>query len=54
MIFLPCIRLVLVAAVLCLLCSCTLGAPALKLEDGVIEGKVIWSGEVHIDGIVTV
>ena len=48
------IRLALVAAVLCLLSSCTLGAPALKVEDGVIEGKVIWSGEVHIDGIVTV
>ena len=48
------IRLALVVAVLCLLSSCTLGAPALKLEDSVIEGKVIWSGEVHIDGIVTV
>jgi len=48
------IRLALVVALSCLLSSCTLGAPALKLEDSVIEGKVIWSGEVHIDGIVTV
>ncbi len=48
------IRLMLVAALLCLFSSCTLGAPAFKLEDSVIEGKVVWSGEVHIDGVVTV
>ncbi len=52
--FLPRIRLVLFASILCLLSSCTLGAPALKLKDSVIEGEVIWSGVVRIDGIVTV
>jgi hypothetical protein len=45
---------VLFAAVLSLLTGCTLGAPALKLEDSVIAGNTTWSGEVRIDGIVTV
>jgi hypothetical protein len=45
---------VLFAAVTCLLAGCTLGVPAIKLKDSVIEGAVTWSGEVHIDGIVTV
>jgi hypothetical protein len=45
---------VLFAAVLSLLTGCTLGAPALKLEDSVIAGNTTWSGEVCIDGIVTV
>lgn len=54
MIFLPRIPLVLFASVLCLLSSCTLGTPALKLGDSVIEGEVTWSGVVHVDGIVTV
>jgi hypothetical protein len=48
------IRLVLFAVMSCLLTSCTLGAQSLKLKGGVIEGAVIWSGEVRIDGIVTV
>ncbi len=48
------IRPLLFAATTCLLASCTLGAPALKLKSGVIESKVVWSGEVRIDGIVTV
>lgn len=48
------IRSVLLAAVTCFLVGCTLGAPALKLKDSVIEDAVTWSGEVHIDGIVTV
>ena len=37
-----------------LLVSCTLGAPALKLKSGVIEGEVTWAGDVWIDGVVTV
>lgn len=38
----------------CLLVSCTLGAPVLKLENAVIESDVTWSGDVWIDGVVTI
>lgn len=48
------IRLSLIAALSCLLASCTLGAPAIKLKDVVIADEVRWSGDVRIDGIVTV
>lgn len=54
MIFLSHIRPVLFSTLALLLSSCTLGAPALKLKDGVIEGQQTWSGEVRIDGVVTV
>lgn len=36
------------------LVGCTLGAPALKLKDSVIVDETVWSGEILIDGIVTV
>lgn len=48
------IRLVVSAAVTCLLGSCTLGASSLKLKSVVIAETVVWSGEVWVDGIVTV
>lgn len=54
MIFFSCIRPVLFLTLACLFSSCTLGPPALKLRGGVIEGRQTWSGEVRIDGIVTV
>ncbi|MCK4509534.1 MAG: right-handed parallel beta-helix repeat-containing protein [Desulfuromonadales bacterium] len=54
MLTLTSIRLLFFVATTFVLASCTLGAPSLKLKDDVIENTVTWSGEVWIDGIVTV
>lgn len=54
MIALTRISLVAFAALACLISGCTFGASALKLKSSTIEGQEVWSGEVWIDGIVTV
>lgn len=48
------IRLVVTLALVFLCTACTLGTPAITLKSGVIEDSVTWSGDVLIDGIVTV
>lgn len=46
--------ILLITAVVSLCSACTIGTPAITLKSGVIEGDVTWSGEVRIDGVVTV
>ncbi len=39
---------------LCLLIGCTTTVPTLKVNSKVIEGAVVWSGKVLVEGVVTV
>ncbi len=45
---------ILFVAITSVTASCTLVSPTVKLGDHVIAGEAVWSGEVRIDGIVTV
>lgn len=48
------LRMVAVSLTLAGLAGCAFGPSALKLKDTVIADETVWSGEVTIDGIVTV
>lgn len=48
------IRQGLYCAVVCLCIGCTTRTPALRFNNTVIEGDVVWRGEVLVDGLVTV
>ena len=48
------VPLVVMATYLLFLTGCTSGVRALTLKDEVIDGEMVWSGTVHIDGVVTV
>ncbi len=47
-------RLAAVLLIMAWLAGCVSGVSRLKLKDSVIESDVVWSGEVYIDGVVTV
>ncbi len=47
-------QLVILTCAAISLAGCTMGASALKLKDSVITNETVWSGEVQIDGVVTV
>ena len=48
------IRFSLSLSVVCLLIGCTTARPTLHLNNTVIEDAVVWSGEVIVEGVVTV
>lgn len=48
------LHLAVSAVFLSVLIGCTAGASALKLKDVVINDEVVWSGDILIEGVVTV
>ena len=48
------LRVVAVSLLLTWLAGCALGPSTLKLKSSVIDNETVWSGEVTIDGVVTV
>jgi hypothetical protein len=48
------LRMVTMSLVLAWLAGCALGPSTLKLKSSVIDNETVWSGEVTIDGVVTV